>query len=195
MFSIQADEQQDLRRVILTAARELLTAGSELSMRTLAQRIGCSPGTIYLYFHNKSELLLCLAEENLTRLTDLLDGLRERHQRADPVLVLKKAVYTCVEFWLRHREQYDAVLVQQLVPMATLRDFISRCVEEDAFRPEVDLDTACVSLCVMIHGLTSMLITGASRADRAMVIEQVINTIVAGLTGSSEPRAKAASVA
>src|SRR5437016_5195204 len=103
-------EGEDLRLVILAAARELAHAiGFErLSMRMLAQRIGCSPGTIYLYFASKSELLNCLVEESFGRLTQVLAGLADRHRRGDPVQLLKKALYTCVEFGLRHPNEYRA---------------------------------------------------------------------------------------
>jgi AcrR family transcriptional regulator len=195
MFRIPADEQQDARQAILAAARELLAAGSDLSMRALARRIGCSPGTIYLYVRNKSELLRHLAEENVSRLTDLLDGLRDRHRHGDPVVLLKKGLYTCVEFQLRHPEQYDTTL-KQPVPIATLQEFVTRCIREGILRSEVDPEAACISLCAAIHGLTSMLIAGAFQAERATVIEQVINTSVDGLVErSSNPRARAASVA
>jgi hypothetical protein len=141
-------------------------------------------------------LLQCLADENLARLTHLLDGLRERHRRSDPLLLLKKALYTCVEFWLRQPEQYYADPIRPAVPMATLQEFVARCVEEDALRPEVDPEAACVSLCATIHGLTSMVVAGAFQSDRTLVIEQVINISVDGLTErSAKPRVHAASVA
>jgi AcrR family transcriptional regulator len=194
VFTAGQDNPQNLRFVILNTARELLAAGLELSMRGLAQRIGCSPGTIYLYFQNKSELLQCLEEESLARLTHILNRLGDRHRHGDPVVVLKKVLYTCVEFRLRHPAQYDASAIEQLVP--SLQEFVRRCAEEDSLRAEVDESAACVSLTATIHGLTSMLMAGLFQTDRARLIEQVINSSVDGLMErSSNPRAHAASVA
>lgn len=199
MFSIERDEKQDLRLAILAAARELVAHGGSdrLSMRTLAQRIGCSPGTIYLYFENKSELLQYLAEENGVRLSQVLVGLRERHRRGDPVALLKKALYTWVEFGLSHAKEYRASWAQPSCKHgpSILREFVIRCVEEDAFRRDIDVESACLTLWATIHGLTSLLIVDSVQ-KRGAVIAQVIHCCVEGLLEkSSRPRANAASVA
>ena len=54
------DEQKaELREMILVTARELvLQKGfAELSIRKLAEEIGYAPGTIYLYFKNRDEIV------------------------------------------------------------------------------------------------------------------------------------------
>jgi AcrR family transcriptional regulator len=54
------DEQKaELREMILETARELaLQKGfAELSIRKLAEEIGYAPGTIYLYFKNRDEIV------------------------------------------------------------------------------------------------------------------------------------------
>ena len=52
-------EKQELRQTILNAAGELfLEQGYErFSLRKVAERIGYSPTTIYLYFRDKDDLL------------------------------------------------------------------------------------------------------------------------------------------
>src|SRR5205807_9948129 len=65
----QAHEKQELRQAILTAAGELfLEQGYErFSLRKVAERIGYSPTTIYLYFHNKDDLLFTVVDEGFVR--------------------------------------------------------------------------------------------------------------------------------
>ncbi len=65
----QAQEKQALRQAILTAAGELfLEQGYErFSLRKVAERIGYSPTTIYLYFRDKDDLLFTVVDEGFVR--------------------------------------------------------------------------------------------------------------------------------
>ena len=62
-------EKQELRQAILTAAGELfLEQGYErFSLRKVAERIGYSPTTIYLYFRDKDDLLFTVVDEGFVR--------------------------------------------------------------------------------------------------------------------------------
>src|SRR5260370_8244484 len=70
----QAQEKQELRQAILTAAGELfLEQGYErFSLRKVAERIGYSPTTIYLYFRDKGDLLFTVVDEGFDRFTHQL---------------------------------------------------------------------------------------------------------------------------
>src|SRR5260221_1105760 len=61
----QEREKQELRQAILTAAGTLfLEQGYErFSLRKVAERIGYSPTTIYLYFRDKDDLLFTVGDE------------------------------------------------------------------------------------------------------------------------------------
>ena len=61
----RAKYKEEFRREILDAARELfLSEGYEkFSMRRLAEKIGYSTPTIYLYFKDKDDLLFAICEE------------------------------------------------------------------------------------------------------------------------------------
>src|SRR6266480_7329254 len=65
----QDQEKQELRQAILTTAAELfLEQGYEhFSLRKVAERIGYSPTTIYLYFRDKDDLLFTVVDEGFTR--------------------------------------------------------------------------------------------------------------------------------
>jgi len=58
-------EKQELRQLILQAAGDLfLEQGYEgFSLRHVAERIGYSPGTIYLHFEDKDDVLFRVADE------------------------------------------------------------------------------------------------------------------------------------
>lgn len=63
-------EREDLRQRIVEAARDIVSEQGldALSMRALALRIEHSPGTIYLYFKDKDELLRSVMAEGFRRL-------------------------------------------------------------------------------------------------------------------------------
>src|SRR5260370_7898358 len=65
----QDQEKQALRQTILTTAGELfLEQGYDhFSLRKVAERIGYSPTTIYLYFRDKDDLLFTVVDEGFTR--------------------------------------------------------------------------------------------------------------------------------
>src|SRR5436309_61027 len=65
----QEQEKQELRQAILTASGELfLEQGYEhFSLRKVAERIGYSPTIIYLYFHDKDDLLFTVVDEGFAR--------------------------------------------------------------------------------------------------------------------------------
>lgn len=75
--------REDLRERIVEAARDIVSEQGldALSMRALALRIEHSPGTIYLYFKDKDELLRSVMAEGFRRLGS---SIREELDRLDP---------------------------------------------------------------------------------------------------------------
>src|SRR5215213_6311078 len=67
-------EKQDVRQVILDAAADLFREhGYErFSLRQVAERIGYSPTTIYLYFTDKDDLLFTVADVGFMRFGEQL---------------------------------------------------------------------------------------------------------------------------
>ena len=83
-------QRSQTRRAILDAAREgFVKHGYEgVSMRQIATELNCSPGTIYLYFHDKEELFQTLVEESFQRLLERLQKLPRAN--ADPVEMIRQ---------------------------------------------------------------------------------------------------------
>lgn len=67
-------EREHVRTLILEAARDILSEQglAGLSMRAIAERIEYSPGTIYLYFKDKDELIREVVKEGFVRLETFL---------------------------------------------------------------------------------------------------------------------------
>src|SRR5258706_11693805 len=105
--------RRELRAAILESAREAFVRDGyeSLSMRMLADRLGCSHGNIYLHFKNKEELFDSVAEESYARFSDGLRRIAEANKGDDPVRLLKKAARAYVDFGLRNPGSYEFVFV------------------------------------------------------------------------------------
>lgn len=181
------------RKAILQAARQLfLRHGYEkFSMRKLAAKVGCVPGTLYLYFRDKEQLFDCLVEDSFRELS-LAKHQLPSHLADDPVELLKRGARLYVDFGLHNPEAYKfAFVLQRPGPkniwrphgaFIALRSLVQRCVDEKRFRL-VDVDLASQAVWAALHGVTSLLILRPSFpwAEPAQLIPQVIDNAVKGL--------------
>jgi AcrR family transcriptional regulator len=161
--------QEKLRTLIAETAREMIVRqGYEgFSMRKLASKLGCSHGTLYLYFKDKRELFDFLVEDSFEQLAHTLQHRRHRGG-TDPVQMLKDAGRTYVDFGRRNPNAYEFAFVirragekrpwKPHTSFRVLRDTIGRCIEEKIFRP-VNVDVATQALWAAVHGVTSLLIS------------------------------------
>jgi len=193
-------QKESLRQQILDAARDLFaTHGYQnVSMRKIAERIEYSPTTIYLYFNDKSELLFSLCEETFSILLEQFAELDREIQ--DPVERLRHGLKSYVLFGIQHPNHYKVTFMERIDDASNATDgrmkdskgmlafqnissTVSQCVTEGRFRP-VDIGVASQALWAAIHGITSLLIvhTKFPWADHENVIDQVVNTMIEGLT-------------
>jgi AcrR family transcriptional regulator len=196
--------KEELRRVILDAAREIFVRGGyeSFSMRKLAQKIEYSPGSLYLHFKNKENLFECLVEDSFARLLKTLTNLQNGRERQDPVEELKRGLQAYVDFGLRNPNDYRFVFM--LKPpvekgpykvhgaFEALRYMVRRCVEEKRFRA-VDVETTAQGLWASVHGVTSLLIQRPAFpwVPKRELIAQVINTAIDGLVMAPDAAAAA----
>ena len=183
--------RDELRRSILDAARDAFVRyGYEgVSMRQLAEKVGCSHGNLYLHFKDKDELFDTLVEESFEQFAE---GLRvpESTRRGDPVKFLREAGRAYVEFGLANKSAYEFAFIlrrpgQRRKPHVTyerMRALVQRCIDEKRFR-RMDADVAGQSLWAAAHGITSLLISAPTFpwANRSKVVGQVIDAAVDGL--------------
>lgn len=195
----RAEHKEQFRKTVLNAAREMFVQdGYEgFSMRKLASKIGCSAGGLYLYFKNKEELFQTLVDESFRRLTSLLTGLCNRSEGRDPIELLKKGLYTYVEFGLRNANDYRFAFLQARgndstnipPPVEVLGMMVVRCQEQGRL---VDTDSKLItqSLWTSVHGVTSLFIQrpGYPWADKGQVVEHVVANLVAGFLTVPSPR-------
>ena len=193
----RAREKEQLRRQILSAARELfVNEGYEnVSMRKIADKIEYSPTTIYLYFKDKADLLDSVCQETLLSLLNTLELLKR--DKSDPVETLRKSGKAYVEFGLKYPQDYKLTFVvrpqfQKGLGLQEgsvgervftyLRTMVSECIRQKAFR-QVDVEITGQALWSAVHGVTLLLIDFPDFpwAEKDKLIDMVIHTMLDGL--------------
>jgi len=198
----KAREKQELKQLILDAARELFVReGYEnVSMRKIADKIEYSPAMIYTYFTDKDEILDSLCEETFFKLHQ--EKMAAVHQmKGDALELLKKGMETYIRFGLDHPDHYTVTFILKAAPYEKpgrqdtrkaktgqqcfddMRNIVRRCMEEGKIKSE-DLEETSQALWAGIHGLTALLITqpGFPFVERERLIRRTIEILVRGVS-------------
>src|SRR5438270_7372222 len=96
----------ELREEILAAARDLFVTDGYLnvSMRKVAERVGCSPGTIYLHFKDKNAILSAICIETFSKLDKRMEAIQK--DEGDPIDRLRRGGRAYTRFALDHSNHY-----------------------------------------------------------------------------------------
>lgn len=188
-------KRSEVRRKIMDEAAALFAAEGydSVSMRKVAQRVGYTPMTLYLYFKDKAELLDCLCEE-------AFEDLYRRHEHLDatvkdPVERLKAGMRTFVDFALKHPHPYTASFnflrrkgdrsprCERMCALAAAleRKQVAAFLGEGASEREIDLTTQVVMTAE--NGIATMLIAVPNYrwADWRKLVDASADAIVKGL--------------
>jgi len=161
-------EKTEMKELIrATAMKMFLEDGyAKTSIRSIAEAIEYSPGTIYLYFKDKDELLYEVQGEAYGR---LLKVFQEEAISADPVERLRQLGKAYINFGLQNPELYDLMFIIR-APMnvdeeihkanggncfAFLVDCLNDCIAKDLLRL-TDLQHAALLIWSTVHGLVSL---------------------------------------
>src|SRR5215467_13377175 len=108
----RARQKASIREEILDAARTLFVKeGYEhVSMRKIAEKIEYAPGTIYLYFRDKADIMERLCEETFSKLLQKMHALN--NDPANPLEGLRRGLRTYIQFGLDNPNHYIVTFVQ-----------------------------------------------------------------------------------
>jgi len=161
-------EKQEMHRRILDGARKVfLEKGYEqTSMRTIASEINYSPGSIYFYFRDKSEIFHELHEEGF-RL--LLSQLKVLAKVADPFERLKAMGRIFIQFAQENKDYYNLMFIVgepekkaedggfkiSQAAIDLLSSVVKECQEKGRFK---DLDTEYLTFMILsaVHGICAL---------------------------------------
>ena len=164
-----------MRARILKAAMQLFVKGGydNVTLRGIAAKIEYSPGTIYLYFQNKNDIMLQLCYQGFERLLEHQDELQKI---ADPLERLSAGGRYYLAFALENPELYelmfataevlrDSVPDEEGAPLRAFRGFaktVKDCLDAGVFSAG-EVETTAIALWATLHGLASLLIKGRLR--------------------------------
>ena len=191
-----ARQKEDLKQEIMDAASELFISEgyANTSMRRIANKIGYSPTTIYLYFRDKADLLNQICEGTFAKLTRNIVAINQLS--GDPLDKLRLGMKEYVLFGLAHPAHYQIVFGTKFLSddvrsddfsegtkaFDTLRHAISACVSAKLLKTN-DVELLSQTLWAGIHGVTSLLNNQPNFPWKARetVIDSVLDTLISGV--------------
>lgn len=161
-------EREEMKQLIMTAALKMFLEDgyAKTSIRNIADAIEYSPGTIYLYYKDKDELLFEVQRHAYNK---LLEAFKLHATSVHPLERLKEICHTYVYFGLENPELYDLMFIIR-APMNAdesqhksngedsfkfLVDTLQECMEQDLIVFK-DLQLAALQVWAMGHGLVSL---------------------------------------
>ncbi|MBD1362475.1 TetR/AcrR family transcriptional regulator [Mucilaginibacter sp. ZT4R22] len=162
------EEKQEMHKRILDGARKVfLEKGYEqASMRSIAQEIRYSPGSLYFYFKDKSEIFHELHKEGF-RL--LLNQLKVLDNVGDPFERLKASGRVFIQFAQENKDYYNLMFIVdepvkdslsegfQIAEEAIsyMQEMVKECQQKGKFR---DMDTEYFTFLIIsvVHGICAL---------------------------------------
>ena len=194
----RAREKEGIREEILDAARTLFVKeGYEsVSIRKIAEKIEYSPGTIYLYFQDKAEILFEICTQTFAKLERNLSAIFE--DNADTLECLRRGLRVYIQFGLENPNHYMITFVLPGPPRPKPEDFMKctvggRCFGflvqgvENAMRDgkikSGDVNEIAQALWAGMHGVTTLLISCGEFpfVEHNRLVDRVIDTLIEGI--------------
>jgi AcrR family transcriptional regulator len=186
-------QREEARRAILDATEALLieAGGDDFSIRTLADRCGYTPPTIYHYFSDKAGLLDALLEERFAR---LLASVEDIPHSDDAVENLRRMVEAFVDFGRKNPAFYRLIVVGPRAGGERTPPSVE-AAREVLSAPWVELhqagrlygsdpNTAAQSMWAVMHGLTALQISRPDFDWAPDVAEVAVDSMLRGLIRS-----------
>ncbi|MBB5623083.1 AcrR family transcriptional regulator [Pedobacter cryoconitis] len=161
-------EREEMKTMITTAAMKMFLEDgyAKTSIRNIADAIEYSPGTIYLYYKDKDELLF---EVQAQAYLKLLEAFKQNITSTDLLERLEQLGKTYVSFGLANPELYDLMFIIRAPTNvdetvhghnghATLTytiSLIEECIQADLLIFK-DANQAALQIWSMAHGLVSL---------------------------------------
>lgn len=162
------EEKQEMHKRILDGARKIfLEKGYEqASMRSIAQEIRYSPGSLYFYFKDKSEIFHELHKEGF-RL--LLNQLKVLDKVGDPFERLKASGRVFIQFAQENKDYYNLMFivdepVKDSLPegfqiaeeaISYMQGMVKECQQKGRFK-DMDAEYFTFLIISVVHGISAL---------------------------------------
>jgi AcrR family transcriptional regulator len=189
----RARQREGIRQEIIEAARSLFVKDGydHVSMRKIAEKIEYSPGTIYLYFQDKAEILERICDETFAKLEKRMHAINVDDD-ASPLDALRRGLRTYVQFGVDNPNHYIVTFVQAgQIPHANhtagercfehLREAVKRCIDAGQLNC-ADPEEIAQALWSGAHGVTTLLTTSSFPfIEQSRLIDRVIHILIEGI--------------
>jgi AcrR family transcriptional regulator len=183
----------ELRAKILEEAIRIVyrEGVGRITMRALAESLGYSPATIYLYFRNKQELireiavhgfsLLAEATSSAVEIDDPFEAVAEAGRRYIDFALANPELYRLIYQEFSPSEYSDAERSRAVALWQLFRSPYARGIESGAFRPSnPDVETALGW--AMVHGFVQLALSGRmppfSAQGRELTLSQLRDEMI-----------------
>ncbi|HWB96244.1 MAG TPA: TetR/AcrR family transcriptional regulator [Bryobacteraceae bacterium] len=189
----RARQKESVREEILDAARTLFVKeGYErVSIRKIAEKIEYAPGTIYLYFRDKAEILERLSDETFAKLEKRLHAIHS--DSGSPLDGLRRGLRAYIQFGVDNPNHYIVtfVLAKQIPhdqqPQAGqqcfdhLRTAVRHCIDAGQLNCD-DAEEVAQAIWAGAHGVTSLLITCQFPfIEPSRLVDRVVHILIEGI--------------
>jgi AcrR family transcriptional regulator len=191
-----------LRDEILDAVDAILTRTSKedsVSIRAVAEQVGCTPPAIYLHFFDKNELLFEVCSRRFLQLNEAIDTAIEGI--SDPVEELKAATRAYVAFGLAQPEYYrilfmgkpiltpeqlDELRANGVTGLSRLVDRCQKCIDAGAVNMR-NAKLMAFGIWAISHGVVSLMISkpNIEWPKVEVLLGHLLDTHIAGLRASA----------
>jgi len=117
-------KQREMREKIMRSTQRLFKAEGyrQISMRRIADDVGCAPMTLYKYYANKTEILYTLWSDIFGSLFNTLNTAELAHKPSNEQLALLAEHY--VKYWLDNSEHYRLVFMTEGIQQLDVNVFM-----------------------------------------------------------------------
>jgi len=184
--------REDLREMILSAGEAIVRgAGIQgLTARSVAGRIGYSPGTLYNFFEDLDDLIVHI---NARTLDALYDACTRVPTALNPEETLSAYARAYIQFTEKHARRWALLMSERSPPLSELPEWyqlkVSRLLSlvEAALGPlfaepqSADRARAAVVLWASLHGISSLRGVRAVEGKSVALVDDLISNYVTGL--------------
>jgi AcrR family transcriptional regulator len=210
----RTQESQDaLRTTIIDATRRLFNKGGyeAVSMRKVAEKVGCTAGALYRYFPDKQRLLLHVWEDDMRYAVEYIRG--ATFDASSAVEKVRKTLLSYVHYWVENpapfrilfgpvHDPLDRSDPPEIFPGASstalyveTRAHLAQALAGKKNAPK-DVDLAMQCLLTAVHGILA-LHASASRFptfDLQEMAAVTVDSLLAGWGAIERPRTAAAAL-
>ncbi len=182
-------EREEMKELILDAAKRIsIDEGFEkVSIRKIAEEIEYSPGTIYLYFKNRDEILFEL--HNIAFQKFYKEQLKISHI-TEPFEKLREHGRIYIKFGVENPDLYELMFIvrapgneietsqkwnEGMKTFDFLRSNVQECLDAGYFKGS-DANTLSIAMWSLVHGIVSLYL----RKRMAMVPKDFIKPVMFG---------------